>query len=541
MTDPTTEPAAPDGLARQRLLAATTVVVVGLTVAWHGVRAAAGSWVPTGDDAYFTLRSLDVATSHHPLLGAWSSGSADVDRQVNNLGPLQLDLLAPFTKLSWAGGTAVAVVAVHLAAILATAWLAHRIGGPRTVVATMVGVALLTWIMGSEMLVTPRQHQFLLLTYLCALVAAWAATAGDRWAPLVLVVAGSLAAQTHLSYPILVAALAVPAIAGQTLAWRAAPERASLHRAWAWTAGVGVVLWVQTLVDQLVGWGNFTDVVLASGGGSAPGLGTGTRIVADVLVAPTGYLRPGFATYDPASSVGGDVRVALLILLWLAVVAAAVLAARSARRTAAAGLAVAATAVAAGVLDAARLPTTQFDLVAANYRWLWPTAAFLVAGVVALALTLLGDLRPAVPAIAAVGAVVALLAAVNVPRSYQIDRPDEYRSGQVAVADVTEQLLHELPRRSVSGPVAIDQDEMYFGHPFGYPLGIVVAELGLDYRFEGAGQARRFGRSRVATGDEPTRLVLHHGDEAVVRFGAPDTVAYAPGDIPVSVTLERIP
>ena len=47
------------------------------------------------------------------------------------------------------------------------------------------------------------------------LVAAWAATAGDRWALVPFVAAGSLVTQTHLSYPILVAGLAIPVIAGQ--------------------------------------------------------------------------------------------------------------------------------------------------------------------------------------------------------------------------------------------------------------------------------------------------------------------------------------
>ena len=56
--------------------------------------------MPVGDAAYFTVRSADVLTAHHPLLGAWSSGSSVVGVPVNNLGPLQLDVLAPFTKLS---------------------------------------------------------------------------------------------------------------------------------------------------------------------------------------------------------------------------------------------------------------------------------------------------------------------------------------------------------------------------------------------------------------------------------------------------------
>lgn len=533
MADPDdTDPGQAAPVARP--LAAAAVLLVAVPVAWHGVRAAAGSWVPIGDDAYFTLRSRDVGTSHHPLLGAWSSGSADVAREVNNLGPMQLDLLAPFTRLAWAGGTAIGVVAVHLAAIAAITWLSHRLGGWRQVVATMLGVGTLAWVIGSEMLVTPRQHQYLLLTYLCLLVATWAAAAGDRWAPLVWVAAASLVAQTHLSYPILVAALAVPAVAGQAVAWRADGDaRPGRRRAWTIAAALGFVLWLQTLVDQLFGWGNLGDALASSGEASAPGLATGARIVAGVLVDPRGYLRPGFATFDPASAIGTNLQVVLLLLGWVALVATTAAAHHRGHRTAAAGLATLAVAIAAGVVDAARLPTTQFDLVAANYRWLWPTAALGVLGIASVAVRLRAPMAPAVLGLAA------LVGVANLPRAYEIDRPHAYRDGQAAVATLADQLLANLPARDPAGPIVIDQDEMYFGHPFGYPLGIVLAELGLEYRFEGAGQARRFGSSRVADGSEPTRLVLHHGDDAVARFDDPATVAYAPGAVPVSVTLEQ--
>jgi hypothetical protein len=533
MADPDdTDPAQPARVGRP--LALTAVLLAAVPVAWHGVRAAAGSWVPTGDDAYFTLRSLDVGTRHHPLLGAWSSGSADVEREVNNLGPLQLDLLAPFTRVGWAGGTAIGVVVVHLAAIGATAWLSHRIGGRRQVVASMLAVGALVWVMGSEMLITPRQHQYLLLTYLCLLVATWASAAGDRWAPVVWIAAASLVAQTHLSYPILVAALAAPAVAGQVLAWRSNEDAHPARRlSWAITLLVGFVLWLQTVVDQLFGWGNLGDALASSGEASAPGLATGARVVAGVLVDPQGYLRPGFARFDPASAVGTTLQVAALLLGWLVLVTATAAVFRRGHRTAAAGLATLAVAVAAGVVDAARLPTTQFDLVAANYRWLWPTAAFGVLGLASVAVRLRAAVAPAVLGL------VAVVGVANLPRAHEIDRPETYRDGQAAVATIADQLLAELPDRELAGPIVIDQDEMYFGHPFGYPLGIVVAELGHDYRFEGAGQARRFGSSRVADGSEPMRLVLHHGDDAVARFDDPATVAYASGAVPVSVTLER--
>jgi hypothetical protein len=365
-------------------------------------------------------------------------------------------------------------------------------------------------------------------------VATWAAATGDRWAPVVWVVAASLVAQTHLSYPILVAALAVPLVVGQGRAWRErTTERRALLVAWGVAVSVGLVLWLQTVIDQLFGWGNLAAALASGGEAAAPGLVTGARVVAEVVVSPSGYLRPGFATFDPASSLASDLQLAVLVVGWTALVAGVVAAHRRGRRTAAAGLATAAVAIAAGVVDAARLPTTQFDLVAANYRWLWPTAAFLVLGLASVAV------RARSAAVPVVLAVVGVLAVANLPRSYEIDRPDVYRDGQTAVAAITEQLLDELPRRDVAGPVVVDQDDMYFGHPFGYPLGIVIAQLGLDYRFEGAAQARRFGATRVADGTEPSRLVLHHGDQAAERFDSPDTVAYAAGPIPVSVTLIR--
>ena len=89
------------------------VAVVCLPIMWAAVRAAVGGWVPIGDDAYFTVRSRDVLTSHHPLLGAWSSGSLDLETPINNLGPVQLDLLAAFTRFTPMGGTAIGVALIN--------------------------------------------------------------------------------------------------------------------------------------------------------------------------------------------------------------------------------------------------------------------------------------------------------------------------------------------------------------------------------------------------------------------------------------------
>lgn len=521
-------------LPTERTSAVVAVVAVEAILLWHGLRTAASGWIPTGDDAYFTLRSLDVFGEHHPLLGAWSAGSVDLDRHVNNLGPMQLDLLAPFTKIAWAGGTAVGVVVVHAIAVLGIAWLSYRLGGDRQVVASMAGVALLSWVMGSQLLITPQQHQYLLPTYLAALVATWCAAAGDRWAPLVFVVAGSLALQTHLTYPILIVPLALIVIVGQALAWRTRlDDRPAFATAWGVTIGVGVLLWTQTLIDQFFGQGNVGDVLTAPQQAESPGLVAGARLSADVLLSRRGYLRPGLAEFDPSVSTGSWLETVVLLVLWLALAGLAVLALRRGRHRTSAGLAVAAVAIAAAVVNAALIPESEFfGLRPESYRWLWPTAAFLVLGAASLAIRRHGDVVVGL-------ALVLTLSLLNVPRSYQVAQPDGYRASEQAVADVVEQLLDRLPAMDLEGPVVVVQQEMYLGHRFAYPLGIVVRELGLDYRFEGAGQARRFGAERVADGSEPTRLVLRHGEAAAARFDAPDTVAYTAGAVPVSVTLER--
>jgi hypothetical protein len=512
---------------------ATLLVCVPLVV--HALRAAAGRWVPIGDDAYFTLRSLDVATSHHPLVGAWSSGSVGVDRSINNLGPIQLDLLAPFTR-SWPyGGTAIGVAVVNVAAIVTTGWLLDRLGGRRATVVGMVPIALLTWTMGSEMLITPRQHQFLVLTYLCFLVAAWAAASGDRWAMVPAVASASLLTQTHLSYPVLVAMVGSVAVAGQVAAWRRSDERPSFHRPWAIAAVVAVVAWVQTAIDQFAGFGNFTDVLASPGSGEQPGWGRAATIVGSTLFHPRTYVRRGFATFDP-ERLGSDLAAVAAVVVALALVGVAVAVIRTGHRRAGAGLAVAAMAVVAAIVDASQLPVTVFGLTPFNYRWLWPTGTFLLIGTVLAIVELAPQVRrvDGRRLLVAGVALCAVLAALNLPSSLQVPDPGRYANDQWAVASLVDQ-LGDVPLR---GPVVIDQTNMYFGHSYGYPTALVLRTRGIDYRFVEAMQERRFGAARVADGTEPTTLTLWFGDDAVARFDGPSTVVYVAADPPLAITLE---
>jgi hypothetical protein len=517
------------------------VLLVCLPIMWAALRAAAGKWVPIGDDAYFTVRSRDVLTSHHPLLGAWSSGSLDLTTPINNLGPLQLDLLAPFTRLTPMGGTAVAVAAINVAAIVTISWLVSRTAGGRAVLPAMCSVALLTWTMGSEMLITPRQHQAMILPYLCLLVAAWAVTAGDRWGIVVAVVAGSLVAQTHLSYPVLVAALALLMVVAQVVATRegtAVGGRRPLY-----VAGVSAfVLWIQTAVDQFAGYSNLGHVLFGSGDAGRAGIVRGARIVAATLVSPDTLLRPGYREFD------ATVRFASVwqsFVFWLAVGFAIGWVAVATRRRglrSSAGSLVAIVAVLAGVLDAALLPRTTFGYTIMNYRWLWPTAAFMVM----LLFVSVGrwadggeyGRRPRTGFATCAVLLLAITAVANLPRSMQNVGADEYLAEQRGVQNALAQVDGVLDELAEGGPIIIDDSAMYFGHGYTYPLLVEMQQHDVDFRFEDAFQERRFGSGRISDGSETQRLRLVSGDPAVAMRDDANAVAFVGGDRPVVFVLE---
>jgi hypothetical protein len=275
-------------------------------------------------------------------------------------------------------------------------------------------------------------------------------------------------------------------------------------------------------------------VLSSPGDTDAAGFRVGVRIVADVLVGRAGYRRPGYAVFEPNERLASDVQVALFLALWAVVVVGVVVAWRRTGRTWVTGWwTIAATAVTAAVVDAAQLPETVFGYNSFNYRWLWPTATFLVLGaLVALERRVrLPDPR-IIPATMGIGLVV--LVGCNLPEAIEVRDPALYAESRRVVAEMTDQLA-SVP---IDGPVVIDQSNLFFGHPYAYPVGVVLRDRGIDYRFEGEMQRRRFGESRVADGTEPTRLVILHGADARDRWNDDDVVASVGGLDPIVVVKE---
>ena len=106
---------------RDELVARVLVVVAVVPVVVATVRALWRGWAPIGDIGLILLRAEDVGTANHPLLGTWTSASLAAGRNINNPGPLWFDVLAPFVRVFGpSAGTAIAVMASNVAAIMAT-------------------------------------------------------------------------------------------------------------------------------------------------------------------------------------------------------------------------------------------------------------------------------------------------------------------------------------------------------------------------------------------------------------------------------------
>jgi len=507
---------------------AIVVGVVPIVVAV--VRAVVDGWVPLGDNAYFTVRSIDVFGPVHPLVGAWSAGSSAVGTSVNNLGPLHLDLLAPFTKVTPWAGTAIGVGALNAASVVGIGLVARRLGGPALVLLAMVATSLLTWTMGSELLLESRQHHALLVPFLAFLVTSWGLASGLAWCLPWAVVLASIITQTHFSYLVIVPVVGVWAVAAASLAIRQRSNGTS--NMWSQVKGpvvvsvlVGALCWSQTVIDQLWETGNLGRVRAAAGEEPGPGLGTGTRIVVSIVAAPVRWLRAGFRQFEPASAVVRGVTV-LLSLLTVGVLAAVLLVARRrGDRTAIAALGTATAAIIAGIFTASRMPAGTFGLVSSNYRWLWPVSVFLA---LALATGTLGTTdgasgRTRRPVVLMAGVALVVLAFANLPASHQ---------AQVVAndhQDVAESLLAQLDDADLAGPVLVQRRDVFFGEPYTYVVLAALQERGTAFTFADDVDIARFGEARADDGRAERVLIITTGPAARRGVTGAEQIALAGG------------
>ena len=241
---------------------------------------------------------------------------------VNNLGPLQLDLLAPFTRVAPYLGTGIGAALANAAAVTAVWVAARRLLGPWRVVAVMGGTLALMATLGLSWLIDARQQSALVLPLyaLCWLVAAMAA-GWDAAVPIGVGVASAIV-QTHFTYVYPALVLSAFGVVAYVVVTRRRSPRRWAHTA-AWGVGVAVLCWIQPLIDQLWGRGNLGAVLgPARRSQDAAGLRAGVEVLAGGVLTPPwwlpGSLRTFLRPYD-----GVSLAVAVIAFVgWLGVAVA---------------------------------------------------------------------------------------------------------------------------------------------------------------------------------------------------------------------------
>ena len=274
-----------------------------------------GSWHVTSDAAIFATRVLE-APGDLPLVGVYSRFGW------YHPGPA---LAWWFLVPSWLSGGAPAVLLATGMALKGSAavWatiLAGRVAG-FVGAALAVATATILLLTHPDTAYSVWNPTVVVLCFFCAVVAAWATAAGDRWAPTVLVVAGSICAQAHVGYLPLVVVLV--GVAGATAV---VGERRSSGPGTGWrvpllvAAVAGLVVWAPALVDQFFATGNLGELFsyFTSDQGGSLGLSSALGLAARAT-APWG---PWIGGGEPVGLLG-DLRPAPLWWLTFPIVALA--------------------------------------------------------------------------------------------------------------------------------------------------------------------------------------------------------------------------
>ncbi|HKA92440.1 MAG TPA: hypothetical protein VKE97_01455 [Acidimicrobiia bacterium] len=516
-------PRRPRAVPLTRFLFPVSVGIAVVPIVVAATRAIAGGWIPAGDNAFFPIRARDVFTIDHlPLLGVWSSASQTSGFNFNHPGPLLFDLGAlPVRLLGGSAGTVVTIALINGLSVVGIAVFANRRGGPVIGALATAVTATLCWTMGSEVLFEPWNPHSVLLPFLFFLVLVWAVSCGDLLALPFAAGVGSLVAESHLSYAVLVPVLGVLAVLLLVLRLRADGRRNARHRAIGWrtvwpygaaAAAVLVVCWTQPLIEQFTstGDGNLTLLARSATESRAPtaGFGFGASAVAAVATLPPWWFRPSFSdTFRPGWD-APSLTIALVSLGVLAVVFAvcAWVARRHRDHMSLSALAVAAAAMVLGVVTAARSPETVFGTFQIHtLRWTWPVAAFVFLAVGIVLVRRLTNVVRSAALVVTFAAVTVVVATLTLPTANIGRGPTTFTYALPA----TRQLEKKMGALDGQGPFLIDD---VFRGTFADPYGAaVLAELqrrGVEFVAQDHGLVRLFGPGRRFNGTNARSALL---------------------------------
>ncbi len=521
--------------ARDRNVAVMLFVVAAIPVVVATVRALTHHWLPVGDNGLVAVRAEDVFGAATPLIGQAASVSVGAPRPLNHPGPILFQLLAvPIAALGRAAGTAVGVALINVASIALGAWVGWRQGGlRRSALASLVATAL-AWSMGSALLYDPWQPHVLILPFLAFLFLVWGLAEGDLVLAVPAVAVGSLLLQTHLSYGYLVPLLLIGAVVLGLLR-RRVEHRPDARPAWrplAVATGVGLLLWIPPVVEQLTtrrgNLGRILDLVRA-GPDAIVGWRGAARITSAVLVRPPFWLRDSFAdTFRPKGQpVGANAlsiattgvpsirwaAVALGVLL-LALVVLGAWAWRRRRTAVLTGVVVALVAMAIGLFTTSRVGTEIVGIAPHQFRFLWPIAAFttfvLLDGLFELVARRTSRRRLVVRV---VGVLVLVVAVANLPTAAATGGP-EIESWSVPVM---RHLDRQLGRLRPDAPLLVEWSDIRFQEPISGAIMAELASRGIPFVTASPYEVRHLGPERRYDGHNARSKVFYRSGAVAMR------------------------
>lgn len=486
------------------------------------VWALATGWMPLGDSGQLAVRSRDVFTENHPFVGAWSSRSVAIDGNINNLGSLQLVLLAPFTRLDPYWGTALGMTVINSAAVVGVWAAARSVLGRLGAVGAMLATLALIASMGSVPLLETRQQLAMLLPFWCLMWVSAALWSGRSWAAPAVVFFASLVVQTHFTFIYQAVALAAAGTVAFVVGQRARGRRPETLRPLMVAGVTGLVCWAPTLWDQFVGNGNLGKVASQSGStGDRAGLGVGAELVGDFALRRAFWMPGSMGRSELAPPVvEGSVQVGwaswLTVGAWAALVLATWAWARANGHRGLAALAgVAGVALGSALMAADRIPPLVFRSYGPqNYYWLWPVALLLaLAPLAAVATALQGRAaigRRLVGVVLAVALVTGAVGASLVTNRLGEGSKESFDS-QDSARSFVEQFAAGLEAHPIRGPVVVH----YRGAGFsahGYTFLVELQRQGIPFTFEpDDGNLFRFGRRRCADASVRQRITFFAG------------------------------
>lgn len=234
---------------------ALTVVTLGVPLVVALVVLRQPRWYPGMDLALTELLVRDVGTLDTPRIGLIGRFHA-LGRRGSHPGPLSFGALWPFYKAfgSSAWALQAAAAALNLVAGGLALWVAQRRGGVRGVAIAAAVLAVLARAYGADKLTEAWNPHIPLLWWIVFLLAVWSVLCDDLVLLPVVVVAGSLCAQTHVSYVALCGGLGVLVLVHLVRRGRSDEAGRRGMARWAGVAlGLLVLLWLPPLVEEVTG------------------------------------------------------------------------------------------------------------------------------------------------------------------------------------------------------------------------------------------------------------------------------------------------